>query len=122
MQGEVAIRRLKGGWVEQRSAEGYVLAREWPPRLDVSAMSTFPDLSASRLARQIRQDLWRALKNMRGFSPIVQIHFTLQGMTVTAGGRVCGRAPRGIASQIQALLDNPANRERWITWARRRTQ
>ncbi|GAA4224448.1 hypothetical protein GGQ68_002007 [Sagittula marina] len=113
------VTRLKGGWLEARSDAGYVLARHWPPRFDVQATSEFENLRASRLARQVRQDLWRAVQNLRGFSPVVQILFTTGGLAVTAGGRVDGRIPHGIESQIQALLDDPARRARWKTWARR---
>lgn len=113
------IRRLQGGWLECRSAEGYVLARRWPPSMDVSAATTMPDLRPSRLARQVRQDLWRALKSVKGFSPVVQIDFTAEGLTVTAGGRVEGRVPHGLESRIQEVLDDPAHRLRWANCARR---
>ena len=118
-QGDITVRRLRGGWTEQRTAEGYVLARHWPPRFDISASADLPDQRPARLARQVRQDLWRALKTLRGFSPVVEIRFTKRGLTVTAGGRVEGRAPHGIESLIQAVLDDPARRARWQSWARR---
>lgn len=110
--------RLRGGWVEARGEGSYVLARQWPPRFDVAATSEFPPMRASRLARQIRQDLWRALQNLRGFSPVVQIVFTEHGLTVTAGGRLSGKMSPGLESRIQAVLDDPDLRSRWSKWAR----
>lgn len=117
--GAMQVTRIRGGWLEGRSGEGYVLARHWPPRFDVSASAELPDQRPARLAQQVRQDLWRALKSLRGFSPVVEIHFTKHGLTVTAGGRVEGRVPHGIESRIQAVLDDPARRARWQSWARR---
>ncbi|WP_425073081.1 hypothetical protein [Sagittula sp. S175] len=116
---DTTVRRLRGGWIEQRTEEGYILARHWPPRFDISASTELPPLRAARLARQVRQDLWRALKSLRGFSPVVEIRFTKHGLAVTAGGRVEGRAPHGIESLVQAVLDDPARRSRWQSWARR---
>lgn len=101
-----------------RNAPGhYVLARHWPPRFDVSAVSDFPPVRPSRLARHIRQDLWRALQGLRGFSPVIQIDAAEDGVTVRAGGRLQGRAPQGTESRIRDLLDSPAHRARWLRWA-----
>ena len=121
MSGGMGEMRRKGGWCEARGPEGYVLARQWPPRFDVEATAQFPRLRAARLARQIRQDLWRELQSLRGFSPVVQILFTEGGLAVTAGGRVNGQVPSDIVARIQALLDDPARRARWSVWARERT-
>ncbi|MFW2587657.1 hypothetical protein [Sagittula sp. SSi028] len=113
------IRQLRGGWIEARGEGRYLLTRQWPAQFDIAASARFDDLRPARLARQIRQDMWRALQGLRGFAPAVQICFTGAGLDVTAGGRVNGRIPHGIESQIQTLLDDPARRARWSAWARR---
>ncbi len=102
-------------------AEGgrYTLARRWPPRFDVSATSAFPPARPDRLARQVRQDLWRLLRGLRGFSPVIQIDATEVGLSLRAGGQVA-RCPAGTEARIQALLDDPAHRARWLSWARER--
>lgn len=114
-----APQRLKGGWHEARDAAGYTLARHWPPRFDVAASASFPEVRRGRLARQIRQDMWRALKGLRGFSPVVQVAPGEGGLTVTAGGRLPTSVP-GVETRIQELLQDPSRRARWISWAKRR--
>ncbi len=110
-------RKLRGGWFESASDGRYVLARHWPPVLDIGAISEFPPVDAGRLAKQIRQDLWRKLQGLRGFSPVVVVSFTEQRLKVWAGGRLIGRAPNGTEPLIQDLLNDPALRARWIRWA-----
>lgn len=114
----VVLRR--NGWFESRSADRFVLARHWPARLDISAEAAFPRLGRARLARQIRQDLWRVLKDLRGFSPVIIIDATEPGLIVKAGGRVQTRraTPQDTAQLIAALLNDPAHRMRWSRWAR----
>ncbi len=111
--------RLRDGWYVTRTADAYTLSRHWPARFDLSAHTTLPPLHAGRLARQIRQDMWRDLRDLRGFSPVVEI--TVQGgvMQVRAGGRLmAGRAPADAPARLDALLNDPARRARWCRWAR----
>ena len=121
-----APRRLKGGWFEQRSGRGYVLSRQWPPRFDVQVRAEFLPAAAAlrrgRLARQIRQDLWRALRGLRGFSPVIQIDTGDHGLAITAGGRLLDGAPKpgGAEAKIAALLEDPAHLARWFAWAQER--
>lgn len=98
----------------------YTLARQWPPRFDVSAEVAFPKARAGRLAQQVRQDLWRAFKHLRGFSPVVEVNATETGLLVRAGGRAMAPVPPQTQARIQALLDSPAHRARWLTWAQER--
>jgi hypothetical protein len=119
-QGVHRLKRLKGGWIEARAEGEYTLARRWPARFDVSATARFPALSESRLAQQIRQDMWRELKSLRGYTPIVQVTIAPSGLVVTAGGQLDGRAPAETVSKIDALLNDPARRARWSNWAKRR--
>lgn len=76
------------------------------------------------LARQIRQDLWRALQDVRGFAPVVEIASDHSGqggseagavrVLVTAGGRLdVPQAPRAaMEADIRSLLEEPAARAR----------
>ncbi|WP_425099470.1 hypothetical protein [Tropicibacter sp. S64] len=116
---DAPVRTLRGGWHEARSARGYVLARHWPPRFDVAASAGFPMLRRGRLARQVRQDLWRVLKGLRGFSPVIQVAALGDGICLTAGGRCLTGTPlpQTTAPRIEALLSDPAHRARWISWA-----
>lgn len=105
------------GWYVHRDAGRYTLTRHWPPRFDVLASAEFPPLRAPRLAHQIRQDLWRAFRRLRGFSPVVQIDATDAGMSVTAGGRAAMPVPPDIEARLEALLSDPRLRARWIVQA-----
>ncbi len=98
------------------------VCRQLPARFDVSATTTLPKGRALRYAHQIRQDMWRALQNVRGFSPVVRLATTDSGWQVTAGGRISGRKTASLVQQIETVLDNPANRHRWITHANRKSK
>ena len=97
----------------------YVLARQWPPRFDVAAETVVPALRRGRLAQQVRQDMWRALRGLRGFSPVIEIVTNCGGLSLRAGGRVSpGTGTAEIARRIQTVLDDPARRARWFSFAR----
>ncbi|MCH2163120.1 MAG: hypothetical protein MK098_00480 [Marinovum sp.] len=99
------------------------MARHWPPRFDLKAEATFPALRPVRLARQIRQDMWRLLRDVRGFSPVVQVVAEAdETLRVTAGGRIDGVVPSQKNAAIAALLNDAAQRKRWIDWAGQRPQ
>ncbi len=93
------------------------LARHLPARFDVAAFAQFPMVSKTRLAHQIRQDLWRCLQTVRGFSPVVQIEQADGILNVTAGGRAIQPVSRALEEQIEALLNDSSKRRRWIACA-----
>ncbi|MCH2095040.1 MAG: hypothetical protein MK160_07970 [Rhodobacteraceae bacterium] len=104
-----------------QTAEGmFLLARHWPPRFDIAGEAVFPEMRADRLARQIRQDMWRRLQHIRGFSPVVEIRTCAEGLRVRAGGRAAigGTALEREALTIVDLLNSPSCRRRWARWAR----
>lgn len=95
------------------------LCRHLPPRFDFSVRTRLEAGSRRALAHQIRQDLWRALQRLRGFSPVVSVRRDGGGWDVTAGGRAAAQVPASVVSRAQAVLDNPANRGRWQRHARK---
>lgn len=103
---------MRGGW-HILPGEPLVLTRRLPPRFDVAAEANFNATSRRRLAHQIRQDLWRALQDVRGFSPVIQVSREEEGLAVKAGGRVEGRVHPGLNDRIARLLADPALRQRW---------
>lgn len=94
------------------------LARQIPVRIDVCVDAMLPAADPLRLAHQIRQDLWRAVQRVRGFSPVVQVEDHGAEVKVTAGGRVAGRVPANLRAQIAAVLDDEVKRRRWLRHAR----
>lgn len=98
-----------------------VLARHLPARFDVSATTVLPDANRLRLAHQIRQDMWRLLQALRGFSPVVSVTREAAHLHVQAGGRVDG--PVDVArtnARISDLLSDPTLRRRWLVHGRAR--
>lgn len=108
---------MSARWHTLRDGDSVTVARHLPPRLELAVQTTLPRANPERLAHQIRQDLWRSLQTLRGFSPVVRLDPVSQGWAVTAGGR----APRPIADVVferaRAVLEHPANRARWIAHA-----
>lgn len=105
------------GWHILREEGGALtLCRRMPPRFDVMAETDLPGGSALRLAHQIRQDLWRLLRQVRGFAPVVRLAPSASGWTVTAGGALVRQPAPGLSGQIADLLHSPAHRRRWL-WA-----
>ncbi|MDG1457517.1 MAG: hypothetical protein P8Q92_06375 [Pseudoprimorskyibacter sp.] len=108
----------RNGWHILSDDARYTLTRHMPPRFDIAAEAWFPPCRPERLARQIRQDLWRTLKQLRGFSPVVEITTTAYGLNVRVGGRLSAQqTPKTALISIQQLINDPAWRNRWIRWA-----
>lgn len=106
-------------WHIIRDADSLTLSRHPVPRFDLSVTTAFPDLRMLPLAHMVRQDMWRALQDLRGFAPVVAVTRTDAGLDLRAGGAVHGRFPRARAeAQIQSLLQDPAHRNRWQRDAR----
>ncbi|WP_306132100.1 hypothetical protein [Roseivivax marinus] len=111
---------LRHGWYWAEADGALVHARHWPPRFDVSAEGTFPRVSSRKLAVAIRQDLWRKMKRLRGFSPVVTITHNDEFFSVRIGGRV-GKAPvsESVQTMLEDLLTSPTHRAAWRKWAGR---
>ncbi len=107
-------------WQTQTEGRTVTIARALPVRFDVSASAQFPMLARRRLAHQIRQDMWRALQNVRGFSPVVRVEPLENGLHVTAGGRIGVPKSAHLTARIEALLNDPGLRARWIKCAAKR--
>ncbi|MDF0600582.1 hypothetical protein P1J78_07565 [Psychromarinibacter sp. C21-152] len=98
-----------------------MLTRRLPPRFDVVAETGFPCVPRRRLAHQVRQDVWRALRHVRGFSPVVEVAADGSALRLRAGGRIDGAAAdrAGLRARIHELLHEPARRARWQRHAER---
>ena len=94
------------------------VSRRLPARFDVSADAQFPLACPKRLAQQIRQDMWRVLQNVRGFSPVVRVEQQGDGLLVTAGGQASAPISGSIEYQISELLNDATRRKRWLNWAK----
>ncbi|MBK5935163.1 hypothetical protein C8N32_10163 [Rhodovulum imhoffii] len=106
-------------WHILREEGALTMARRLPVRFDLAVETTFPQAGKRRLAAQIRQDMWRALKGMRGFSPAVRVEDCKSGLRVVAGGQVSAPFPRALAeARVSALLADPVQRLRWLRCAR----
>ena len=112
----------RNGWHILRQPGAVTLARRLPARFDLSAETAFPATDPAVLAHEVRKDLWRALRGLRGFSPVVRVaERECGGLTLRAGGAVSGQMPplRATEARIAALLADPARRSRWRAHAGR---
>ncbi len=95
------------------------LTRVLPVRFDVSAETVLPAGRALKVAQQVRQDMWRKLQTLRGFSPVVRVAQEGNTLRVTAGGRVQAAFHRStVQALIAEVLEDPGNRRRWSNYAR----
>lgn len=112
---------MNRGWHILRVGDTLTLARHMPVRFDVVAQTTLPACHPLRLAHQIRQDIWRALQSLRGFSPVIEVRVQEEAAHIRAGGRVFGAEPNAVppvtVSRLREVLDAPANRARWVRYA-----
>lgn len=104
--------------------ETLTLARRLPIRWDVrcEAHLAGEHLSRRRLALQIRQDIWRACQNVRGFTPLVSVTPVEAGYQVAAGGMVAVQHfPRSsIVARLEDVLSCSENQRRWRGFAAQR--
>lgn len=107
-------------WHILREEGALTLCRQTPARFDVAVTAELPLADPLRVAQQVRQDMWRAVQNTRGFSPVVRIERSEGGLLITAGGRVAGRVPSNLAAKIAAVLEDESKRQRWVRHAQRR--
>lgn len=109
-------------WYTKRDGQCVTVARQLPARFDVAVNAVLPQAEPVRLAHQIRQDMWRALQNLRGFSPVVQVHLKGEELHITAGGRLPKPISPRVVQKIRAVLENPKNQARWLRHANRAAQ
>lgn len=112
----------RDGWHILREPGAVTLARRLPARFDLSAETAFPATNPAVLVHEVRKDLWRALRRVRGFSPVVRVADREGGrLTVRAGGAISGQMPplQATEARIAALLADPARRARWRAHAGR---
>ena len=105
-------------WHTQRNGTCVTISRELPARFDVSASAWFPVVARARLGHQIRQDMWRSLQNLRGFSPVVRVERVEDELLITAGGRLGYPIAAHVPETIATLLNDTGHRARWIRYAR----
>ena len=112
---------MSGGWHVLDDGRALTLARRLPPRFDLSGERQFPPLRRRALAHAIRKDVWRALRDLRGFTPVVQVTATGEGLRVRAGGACDGPVPAVAIERLAAVLDCRHRRAHWIRHARVRS-
>ncbi len=107
-------------WHIERTASALTLSRRTPVRWDIAVQAVLPMARKTRLAHQIRQDMWRKLQSLRGFCPAVRVEEEGSQLRITAGGDIATRSyPKLlIETQIAALFDDTARVTRWLSNAR----
>ena len=101
-------------WHIEIDGDRLTLSRRARARFDFAVETILPDGNRARVAHQIRQDMWRGLQSMRGFSPVVEVTRMSDGLCIKAGGQVDGRFPlRKATDVVSALLEDEAFQTRW---------
>jgi len=108
---------MKRNWHIEKAEGQVTVSRQLPARFDVRVSTYLAGGDKLRLATQIRQDMWRAVQSLRGFSPVVQVAQSDDGLLVTAGGRVMGKVTAHLEGLIAGVLEDPKNRARWLKCA-----
>lgn len=103
-------------WHIEVEGDRLTLARNARARFDVAVGVVLPMAGRRFVAQQVRQDIWRALQNLRGFSPVVEVLRLDDRLVVKAGGQVDGRNfPKTWAEGVlSTVLENAANQARWV--------
>jgi len=110
--------RTSRRWHVLRDGAAVTLARHLPARFDIGVTAVFPMMGRLRLAQEVRQDMWRVLQHVRGFSPVIRVEAQGDRLSLRAGGRVVGPVPKAVLeARIAALLDDPDKRVRWGRFA-----
>lgn len=108
----------RNNWHIKRDEDRLTLARRLPSRFDFAVEARFPAVNRLRLAQQIRQDLWRRLRALRGYSPVIAVMRDGTGLRVRAGGQVDAKFSRSLAeARAHDVLTNAANHKRWVRYA-----
>ncbi|GAA3853383.1 hypothetical protein [Celeribacter arenosi] len=97
------------------------MARRLPARFDLAVEAVIEGgagLRRGRIARQVLQDVWRALQNLRGFSPAARVVADGADLRITVGGQVAGVFAKANSEAIIAdLINDPRRRARWMRHA-----
>jgi hypothetical protein len=108
-------------WHINTIENGLTLSRHRTARFDFASTIVIAggaDLRKSRIAHQVRQDLWRALQHLRGFAPAVQVRTLGGDLEITAGGAVYGRFPKANCEDLVAeVLECKTRQARWARFA-----
>lgn len=109
----------RNGWHILREDGAVTLARRLPVRFDLRVEADLPEAAnPARIAHQVRQDIWRSLRHLRGFAPVVRAARTATGLHLTAGGQIMAPCDRAAAQAcIAEVLADHRNRARWLRWA-----
>jgi hypothetical protein len=106
-------------WMTSDINGEFVMARRLPARFDLCVETTLPLLSRRKLALQIRQDMWRVLRNLRGFLPAVAVMRASNGVRVRAGGQfTCPVHLPSAEAKLRDMLNDAARRQRWSNFAK----
>ncbi|MDO6586797.1 hypothetical protein Q4543_14885 [Salipiger sp. 1_MG-2023] len=112
-------RNIRKGWHLANEDGALILARRWPARFDLAVETLLPKVRhKARLAHHVRQDLWRALQGLRGFTPCIRVEESADATRLIAGGQLdAGGARNAALARIEALLEDPDRRARWTRWS-----
>ncbi|PJE29099.1 hypothetical protein SAMN06297129_1023 [Pseudooceanicola antarcticus] len=112
------------GWHILKDEGRVTVTRRLPVRFDLSVEAELPcarTVSLTRVAQQVRQDMWRRLQDLRGFAPAVEVSRSEGGLVIRAGGALADPVTGRVRDSLADLLESPTHQARWIAHAGRRS-
>ena len=76
------------GWVMQKASGMFLICRCVLLRFDLCVETFSPFLGMVLLTRKLRQGIWRAPQNLRGFLPAFEINKRTDHLSLWAGGQL----------------------------------
>ncbi len=83
-------RKLDRAWgrSSKKALDMLLIFRRTPVRFDLCVGARCLSCRMNYVGHQIRQDIWRALQNLRRFLPVVEIGIVTDNLSLRAGGQL----------------------------------
>ena len=106
------------GWVMQKTSGTFLICRRIPISFCFCVETHVPFLRLGLLASQIRQDMWKAMQNPRGFLSAVKIKKGTDDLYVLVGGQLnCPVHLGSVEMRLREPLNYPQMRTWWLQFA-----
>ena len=106
------------GWGMQKISGAFLICHYISVRFDLSVETHFLYLRFRLLASQIREDMWKAIQNLCGFLPAIEIKKGTDDLSVLAGGRLnCPVHITLVEVRLRKLLHDPQMRTRSLQFS-----
>lgn len=111
------------GSVMQKISGLFLICHCIPVRFDLSGEMHFLFLRSRLLASQIQQDMWKAVQDLRGFLPVIEIKKGTDDLSVLAGGQLNYPLHLGLVEvRLRQPFHDPQMRTRWLKFSTKKAK